>query len=120
MKGYALKKWESTLDLCVHAHGYDVQLVMKASCEDNYPLWCKFFCTYDPPFPFRVLPLWYLDGIVPLHHLLWIIAGAILLIDFSIPQVLGCRQPRTSNPFCFAIPLLDVIAIRWHSLGTSW
>ena len=28
MKGYALKKWESTLNLCVHAHGHDVELIM--------------------------------------------------------------------------------------------
>ena len=38
MKGNALKKWESTLNLCVHAHGYDVELIMKAPCNDNYPL----------------------------------------------------------------------------------
>ena len=24
MEGYALRKWESTLNLCVHAHGHDV------------------------------------------------------------------------------------------------
>src|SRR3954470_7102355 len=38
LKGDALKKWESTLNLCVHAHGYDVELLMKAPCNDNYPL----------------------------------------------------------------------------------
>src|SRR3954470_10050275 len=38
MKGNALKKWESTLDLCVHAHGYDVELIIKASCNENYLL----------------------------------------------------------------------------------
>ena len=31
MKGYALEKWESTLNLCVHAHGPDVQLIMEAA-----------------------------------------------------------------------------------------
>ena len=36
MKGYALKKWESTLNLCVHAHGPDVELIMEASCNNNY------------------------------------------------------------------------------------
>ena len=36
MKGYALKKWESTLNFCVHAHGPDVELIMEASCNNNY------------------------------------------------------------------------------------
>ena len=36
MEGYALKKWESTLNLCVHAHGPDVELIMEASCSNNY------------------------------------------------------------------------------------
>ena len=30
MKGNALKKWESTLNLCVHAHGYDVELIISS------------------------------------------------------------------------------------------
>ena len=55
-------------------------------------------------FYLRVLPLWYLDGIVPLHHLLWIHVGAILPIGFAIPQVLGCRQPRTPLTFCSTTP----------------
>ena len=33
MKGYLLKKWESTLNLCVHAHGTDVELIMEAAHE---------------------------------------------------------------------------------------
>ena len=36
MKGYALEKWESTLNLCVHAHGHDVDPTMEVSCNDNY------------------------------------------------------------------------------------
>ena len=47
MKGNALKKWESTLNLCVHAHGYDVELIMKASCNDNYLLGINSSCIYD-------------------------------------------------------------------------
>ena len=39
LKGDTLKKWESTLNLCVHAHGYDVELIMKAPCNDNYSLY---------------------------------------------------------------------------------
>ena len=38
MKGYALQKWESTLNLCVHAHGHDVDLLIKASFQINYSL----------------------------------------------------------------------------------
>ena len=36
MEGYALKKWESTLNLCVHAHGHDVDPIMETSCNNNY------------------------------------------------------------------------------------
>ena len=36
MEGYALKKWESTLNLCAHAHGHDVDPIMEASCNNNY------------------------------------------------------------------------------------
>ena len=32
-----MKKWESTLNLRVHAHGYDVELIMKAPSNDYYP-----------------------------------------------------------------------------------
>ena len=38
MEGYALTKWESTLNLGVHAHGHDVDPIMKASCNNNYSL----------------------------------------------------------------------------------
>ena len=38
MEGYALMKWESTLNLCVHAHGPDVELIMEASYYYNNPL----------------------------------------------------------------------------------
>ena len=36
MESCALEKWESTLNLCVHAHGPDVELIMEASCNNNY------------------------------------------------------------------------------------
>ena len=70
MKSYTLKKWESTLDLCVHAHGYDVELIMKTSCKNDYPLGINLSYVYDLSFCLRVLPLWYLKDIVPLHYLL--------------------------------------------------
>ena len=38
MKGYALKKLESTLNLCDHAHGPVVELIMEAARKNNYPL----------------------------------------------------------------------------------
>ena len=38
MKDYALNKWESTLSPCVHAHGHDVDLIVKASLKLNYSL----------------------------------------------------------------------------------
>ena len=38
LKGVALMKWESTRNLYVHAHGYYLVLIMKASRKDNYPL----------------------------------------------------------------------------------
>src|SRR3954471_5886021 len=47
LKGNALKKWESTLNLCVHAHGPDVELIMKAHCNDNYPLDIHSYYIYD-------------------------------------------------------------------------
>src|SRR3954471_7783294 len=47
MKGITLEKWESTLNLCVHAHGYDVGLLMKASCSDSYLLGINYSCYYD-------------------------------------------------------------------------
>ena len=31
MESCALEKWESTLNLCVHAHGPDVELILEAS-----------------------------------------------------------------------------------------
>ena len=35
-EGYALTKWESSLNLCVHAHGHDVDPIMEGSCNNNY------------------------------------------------------------------------------------
>ena len=45
MEGYALMKWESTLNLCVHAHGPGVELTMEASCNNN-PLLMSSYCIY--------------------------------------------------------------------------
>ena len=34
------------LELCVHAHGPDVALIMEASCDNNNPLVLSSFCIY--------------------------------------------------------------------------
>jgi hypothetical protein len=47
MKGDALKKWESTLNLCVHAHGPDVELIMGAARKNKYFLGTSSTCTYE-------------------------------------------------------------------------
>src|ERR1041385_3221793 len=57
MKGYALKKWESTLNLCVHAHGYYVELVMKASCKSNCPLGINYVASMIFHSTFEYYPL---------------------------------------------------------------
>ena len=46
MESCALEKWESTLNLCVHAHGPDVVLIMEASCNNNNPLVISSSCIY--------------------------------------------------------------------------
>ena len=46
MEGYALLKWESTLNLCVHAHGPDVEFIMEASCYNNSPLAISSSCIH--------------------------------------------------------------------------
>ena len=47
MKGYALKKWESTLNLCVHAHGPDVELIMEAARKNNYFFGTRSSCIHE-------------------------------------------------------------------------
>ena len=34
------------LELCVHAHGHDVELIMEASCNINNPLVISSSCIY--------------------------------------------------------------------------
>jgi hypothetical protein len=47
MKGYALDKWESTLNLCVHAHGPDIEPIMEAARKNKYFLGTSSTCTYE-------------------------------------------------------------------------
>ena len=56
LKGNALKKWESTLNLRVHAHGCDVELIMKASCKSNCPLGGNSSCFCDLLFYLEYYP----------------------------------------------------------------
>ena len=37
------------LELCVHAHGPDVELIMEASCNNNDPLVTSSYCIYVVP-----------------------------------------------------------------------
>ena len=46
MESFALEKLESTLNLCVHAHGPDVELIMEASCYNNNPPLINSSCIY--------------------------------------------------------------------------
>ena len=77
MKGYALKKWESTLNLCVHAHGYDVELIMKPSCRDKYSL-----------------------GINHLASMIGSLAIMVLAMMFSFDSI-----SRTRSITCLLLPL---------------
>ena len=47
MKGYALKRRESTLNPCVHAHGPDVELIMEAAHKNNYFFGTSSSCIYE-------------------------------------------------------------------------
>ena len=53
MKGYALEKWESTMNICVHAHGPYVELTMVVSCNNN-PLVMSSYCIYAWSLPTMV------------------------------------------------------------------
>ena len=88
MKGYALKKWESTLSLCAHAHGPDVRLIIEASCNDNNPLVIGSSCIY-----------------------VWSFAIVVPTILFFFDPILGqvevlvyCRTIHVSNLYS-ALPL---------------
>ena len=98
MKGYALKKWESTLDLCVHAHGYDVELIMKTSCKDNCPLVSRGY---------RAIAL-------PLMNSCW--SGASHWLVTLWFWVVVSREHRI--PFTSPFLLLGIAVIRFHSLET--
>src|ERR1041385_7789750 len=118
MRGYALKKWESTLNLCVHAHGYYVELIMKASRKDNQAPWYKFFYTYDPPFYLRVLPLVSRGyHAFALHLMNCDETMPIPVIAISWFWVVVNRGHRI--PFASPFLLLNVVAIRLHSLEIS-
>ena len=45
------------LELCVHAHGPDVKLIMEASCDNNNPLVISSSCIYVWSFAIMVLTI---------------------------------------------------------------
>ena len=54
MEGYALEKWGSTLNTCVHAHGNNVKHFMEASLKIIIPLYYK---NNVPSLGFRMIRL---------------------------------------------------------------
>src|SRR3954469_21699496 len=103
MRGYELKKWDSTLNLRVHAHGYYVELILRASCKGNYPLGInsaapmilhstfEYYLLVPRGYHTFALHLMNFDGTIPFSVV-------------TTPWVLGCCQPRTPDTFCFSIP----------------
>ena len=51
------------LELCVHAHGHDVDPIMEASCHNNNPhvisLSCIYVCTFTTVVPTMIVLLWF-------------------------------------------------------------
>ena len=77
---------------CDHGSGHDIPLWFHLS--NNVEHWSSISqrsSSTSIVFHLQELTPWYLDNIVALHHLWWILAGVILLIDFANPPVLGCR-----------------------------
>ena len=60
MESCALEKWELTLNLCVHAHRPDVELIMEASCYNNNPLVISPSCIYVWSFAIVVPTIFFL------------------------------------------------------------
>ena len=50
-------------------------------------------------FHLRELPPWYLEDIIPLNYILWILMNQYLFPVVTTPWVLGCCQPRTLDTF---------------------
>src|SRR3954463_11698451 len=96
MKSIALKKRESTLNLRVHAHGYYVELIIRASCKDNYPRGINsaapmiLHSTFEY---YLLVPRGYNTFALHLMNFDRTIPFPVV----TTPLVLGCRQPRTSN-----------------------
>ena len=56
MKGDALRKWGSTLNTCVHAHGNNVEFFMEVSHKNNYPL-VQFLCVFKNNVPSKAFTI---------------------------------------------------------------
>ena len=47
MESCALENWESTMNLCVHAHGPDVELIMEVARKNNYFFGTSSSCIHE-------------------------------------------------------------------------
>src|SRR3954468_3103122 len=96
MKGNALKKWESTLNLCVHAHGYDVELIMKAPCNDNYSLGINSSCNHVGSFAVMVLTMIFpFDSV---YQTTW--STGLLSVNDRVQRYCGIAPPLMNSCWC--------------------
>jgi hypothetical protein len=65
--------------------------------------------------PSSITP-WYLEDIMSLHYILWILDEVMLFPVIVTPRVLGCHQPRTSNsessPHCNSTTRSKLLCLR--------
>ena len=102
MEGCALEKWESTLNLCVHAHGPDVELIMEASCYNNNPLVISSSRIYIWSFATMVPTIWVFFD--PLSRTRWITC---------LLQIISLVQPL----FCYTFEYYPLVSREYH--GTT-
>ena len=115
MKGIALKKWESTLNLCVHAQGYDVELIMKAPCNDNYPLGIHSSCIYGWVLAIMVLTMMF--NFNSISQTTW--STCLLQVNDSV-QILSCSTfenltPGISTILWYCITFYEFLLVRYFS-----
>ena len=100
LKGITLEKWESTMNLCVRAHGYDVELIMKASRKDNYPLG-KFLLHLQ---------------LVPLQSWFWPWYSPLIPFINNVEHLSSTSQRSSSTSIVFHLRELPprISMILWH------
>ena len=95
------------LELCVHAHGPDVELIMEASCDNNNPLVISSSGNYVWSFATVVLtmivPLWFHFS----NKLKYLSSIDLFICPTSISIYLECC-PLLSRGYCvIALPLVN-------------